>query len=253
MTALRPLVFLAAATALSHAGPLPEGSCVDLLVVPVGPGALAEFELDHTVAPPAPAKPGAKSDSKSGTAARQGGSGVRVKQQDPLEIPPREVYLKQGAARYFRIPCFFNAVSTPVRVPVGDTDLTFLLKTSDTKNTFESLETCRLPGATQCVLVLLTKPLTEKKWTQPKVTMIPVPPDTGSQLLLAKATTTLLISYEVTALNDYGKFHFTITQQMVDDVKSHIALKKYPKPADDLTRVAESSRFSGGIRYGSAC
>ena len=40
-------------------------------------------------------------------------------------------------------------------------------------------------------------------------------------------------------VNDYGKYHFTITQQMVDDVKSHVAQKKYPKPADDLTLVAE--------------
>ena len=37
------------------------------------------------------------------------------------------------------------------------------------------------------------------------------------------------------AVDDYGKYHFTITQQMVDETKSYVARKNYPKPATDLT------------------
>ena len=38
-------------------------------------------------------------------------------------------------------------------------------------------------------------------------------------------------------VNDYGKYHFTITQQMVDETKAYIARKNYPKPATDLTLI----------------
>lgn len=37
--------------------------------------------------------------------------------------------------------------------------------------------------------------------------------------------------------NDYGKFRFEVTREMVDGVKAKIAAKNYPKPAADLTRV----------------
>ena len=40
-------------------------------------------------------------------------------------------------------------------------------------------------------------------------------------------------------VNDYGKYHFKITQQMVDATKSYIANKNYEKPADDITLVED--------------
>ena len=40
-------------------------------------------------------------------------------------------------------------------------------------------------------------------------------------------------------VNDYGKYHYTITQQMVDDAKSYIAKKKYEKPAEDITLIED--------------
>jgi hypothetical protein len=41
------------------------------------------------------------------------------------------------------------------------------------------------------------------------------------------------------SVDDYGKFRFNITQEMVDETKSHIAARKFPKPAEDLTLIAE--------------
>ncbi|HWH70487.1 MAG TPA: M60 family metallopeptidase [Candidatus Sulfotelmatobacter sp.] len=41
------------------------------------------------------------------------------------------------------------------------------------------------------------------------------------------------------AVNDYGKYDHTITQQMVDEVRSHIAQKQYSKPAADITLTQE--------------
>jgi hypothetical protein len=40
-------------------------------------------------------------------------------------------------------------------------------------------------------------------------------------------------------VNDYGKYHYTITQEMVDATKVYIATKNYPKPAEDLTLIEE--------------
>ncbi len=40
-------------------------------------------------------------------------------------------------------------------------------------------------------------------------------------------------------VNDYHKYRFTITQQMVDDTKSYIAKKQYPKPAVDVALIED--------------
>jgi hypothetical protein len=40
-------------------------------------------------------------------------------------------------------------------------------------------------------------------------------------------------------VNDYRKYHFKITQQMVDDTKSYIADKKYKKPTEDITLIED--------------
>jgi len=38
-------------------------------------------------------------------------------------------------------------------------------------------------------------------------------------------------------VDDYAKYHYTITQQMVDDAKSYVARKNYPKPVADLCLI----------------
>ncbi|MCY2953389.1 MAG: M60 family metallopeptidase [Planctomycetota bacterium] len=40
-------------------------------------------------------------------------------------------------------------------------------------------------------------------------------------------------------LNDYRKYHYTITQQVVDDAKSYIAKKQYKSPAVDITTIED--------------
>ncbi len=40
-------------------------------------------------------------------------------------------------------------------------------------------------------------------------------------------------------VNDYRKYNFQITQEMVDDTKSYIAKKNYPKPEEDITLVED--------------
>jgi hypothetical protein len=40
-------------------------------------------------------------------------------------------------------------------------------------------------------------------------------------------------------VDDYGKYEYHITQEMVDETKAYIAAKNYPKPAEDLTRIEE--------------
>lgn len=41
------------------------------------------------------------------------------------------------------------------------------------------------------------------------------------------------------SLNDYGKYDYTITQEIVDETKAYIASKKYKKPTTDITTVVE--------------
>ena len=40
-------------------------------------------------------------------------------------------------------------------------------------------------------------------------------------------------------VKDYRTYHYKITQEMVDEVKSYIAGKKYKKPAEDITLVED--------------
>jgi hypothetical protein len=40
-------------------------------------------------------------------------------------------------------------------------------------------------------------------------------------------------------VNDYHKYRFTITQQIVDETKSYIAKQQYPKPAVDITTIED--------------
>jgi hypothetical protein len=40
-------------------------------------------------------------------------------------------------------------------------------------------------------------------------------------------------------VNDYRKYHFKITQQIVDDTKSYIASKNYEKPTEDISLVED--------------
>jgi len=41
------------------------------------------------------------------------------------------------------------------------------------------------------------------------------------------------------SVNDYGKFKYTITQEMVDETRSYIAKQGYQNPAEDLTLIEE--------------
>lgn len=41
------------------------------------------------------------------------------------------------------------------------------------------------------------------------------------------------------AIQDYANYNFTITQQMVDETKSYIANKNYPKPKSDITLIED--------------
>ena len=41
------------------------------------------------------------------------------------------------------------------------------------------------------------------------------------------------------AVNDYGKFNFTITQQMVDETTAYIAKKGYKKPTVDISGIED--------------
>jgi hypothetical protein len=41
------------------------------------------------------------------------------------------------------------------------------------------------------------------------------------------------------SVGDYGKYHYKITQQMVDETKAYIAKQRYKKPAVDITTIED--------------
>lgn len=41
------------------------------------------------------------------------------------------------------------------------------------------------------------------------------------------------------AIEDYSNYHFTITQEMVEEIKAYIASKNYPKPESDISLVED--------------
>lgn len=175
-----------------RAEPLPPESYVDFLVVPAGPIRLAEFEIDSPIPATAahaetPAR-GPRQGGQTETPAGGNGSGVKVREVDPSEVPPSAVYIKLETDKYLQIPCSLNAIGLPVRTPVKDTEVVFLTKSGDS---YSPLEKQTLPAGAGRVLVMLYKPLGEKRWTKPAVTMIPIPsPDDGTVIVANASPTT---------------------------------------------------------------
>lgn len=189
MVAKRIFLPLAALVLQLQAEPLPAGSHVDFLVVPIGPVRLAEFEVDT---PPTQAAPqeyrGAPRRKPSNEGPGGNGSGVKVKEVDPSETPPTAVLIRKGGGGFYQIPCSLNAVGVPVRTPVSDTEIEFMSGSTALGGAPTSLGKHTLPAGAKCVLVLLTKPLEEKQWTKPAVTMIPIPGPATATVLVANAS-----------------------------------------------------------------
>lgn len=189
MVAKRIFLPLAALVLPLQAEPLPAGSYVDFLVVPAGPVRLAEFEVDATTAQAAPqAERGAPRRKPSDEGPGGNGSGVKVKEVDPSEMPPTAVLIRKSGGGFYQIPCSLNAVGVPVRTPVSDTGIEFMSGSAASGDSPASLGKHTLPAGAKCVLVLLTKPIGEKQWTKPAVTMIPIPGPATAAVLVANAS-----------------------------------------------------------------
>lgn len=181
-----------------HAEPLADGTYVDLVVVPVGAVPLAEFEADTPSVPTveetakAAGKPEKEAASPGG-----GGSGIRVKQQDESELAPSSVFVKAGSNKYYQIPCSLNAVNSPVRTPVVDTEVTLYQRTGDGASSFKELAKVTVSKSGARYLVLLTKPLKEKSWQNPTVTTFPFPPKDKPQLYFVNGSQELQCGVKV--------------------------------------------------------
>lgn len=172
-----------------HAEPVAEGTYVDLIVVPVGPVPLAEFEADTPSVPTEEqAKKAAADPSKEKAPPSGGGSGIRVKQQDPSELAPSSVFVKVGSKKYYQIPCSLNAVSSPVRTPISDSEVTLYQRIGDGASSFKELAKVTVPQPGSRYLILLTKPLSEKSWEDPKVTSFAFPAKDRPQLFFVNGS-----------------------------------------------------------------
>lgn len=189
MIAKRIFLPLAAIVLPLQAEPLPAGSHVDFLVVPAGPVRLAEFEVDTTTAKAAPpAERGAPPRTPPGEGPGGNGSGVKVKEVDSSEMPPTSVLIRRSGGGFYQIPCSLNAIGVPVRTPVSNTEIEFMSGSAVLGDAPASLGKHTLHARAKCVLVLLTKPLGEKRWTKPAVTMIPIPGPATASVLVANAS-----------------------------------------------------------------
>lgn len=187
----RALVALPFVFDLSSAAPISEGSHVDLIVVPVGPVSLAEFEAD---VPPAPAAatgtaaPATPADPAKPQAPAGGGSGVRVKEQDPAAIAPSALFVKRSETEYFQVPCSQNAIGSPVRTPVKDSEIVLYRREGNQANSFKEVAKLTIGQSGERILVVLTKPLNEKKWSDPKVSIFKLARTERPQLFFVNAS-----------------------------------------------------------------
>jgi hypothetical protein len=187
----RALVALPFVFDLSSAAPISEGSHVDLIVVPVGPVSLAEFEAD---VPPAPAAatgtaaPATPADPAKPQAPAGGGSGVRVKEQDPAAIAPFALFVKRSETEYFQVPCSQNAIGSPVRTPVKDSEIVLYRRDGNQVNSFKEVAKLTIGQSGERILVVLTKPLNEKKWSDPKVSIFKLARTERPQLFFVNAS-----------------------------------------------------------------
>ncbi len=187
----RALVALPFVFDLSSAAPISEGSHVDLIVVPVGPVSLAEFEAD---VPPAPAAatgtaaPATPADPAKPQAPAGGGSGVRVKEQDPAAIAPSALFVKRSETEYFQVPCSQNAIGSPVRTPVKDSEIVLYRREGNQVNSFKEVAKLTIGQSGERILVVLTKPLNEKKWSDPKVSIFKLARTERPQLFFVNAS-----------------------------------------------------------------
>lgn len=173
---------------VSSAEPVAEGSFADFIVVPIGPVSLAEFEADTppspaaggTTAPADPAKPQGPGGG--------GGSGIRVKEQDPLEIAPGAVFVKRSETEYFQIACSQNAIGSPVRTPIKDSEVILYRRDGNQVNSFKEVARLTVAQSGERVLVVLTKPLKERKWTDPKVSVFKLARTERPQLFFVNAS-----------------------------------------------------------------
>ncbi len=181
------------------ADPLADGSYVDLVVVPVGPVALAEFEADTpppaTTEPAKPGTPGAKKPEAPGGSG--GGSGVRVKQQNPAEIAPASVFVKLSSSKYYQVPCSLNAVSSPVRTPVSDSQVVLYQRVGDGGSSFRELGKFAVTQTGARMLVVLSKPQKEKRWDNPTLTALPLPKKSHPQLFFVNGSQELQCGVKV--------------------------------------------------------
>lgn len=187
---MKPFVFqLVAVAGLSGvlaAEPVAEGTYVDLIIVPVGPAVLAEFEADSPPVTPektqsegAGQKPDAANPQGPGGG---GGSGIRVKARDPSEIPPSAFYIRHGKDGYYQIPCSLNAVGTPVRTPVRDSEIVLYQRDGTQGTSFKQVAKFVIKQSGDRMLVVLTKALTEKKWNDLNASVFRIPKKTTPQL-----------------------------------------------------------------------
>lgn len=183
------------------ADPLAEGTYVDLVVVPVGPVVLAEFEADTpppaatTTETPKPGTPAPKKlDAPGGSG---GGSGVRVKQQDPAEIAPASVFIKASSSKYYQVPCSLNAVGSPVRAPLTDSEVVLYQRIGAGASSFKELGKFTVTQTGGRVLVVLTKPLKEKRWDNPTLTAMSLPKKSRAQLFFVNGSQELQCGVKV--------------------------------------------------------
>ncbi len=147
-----------------------ETSYIDLRVIPVGSIPLAKFGSQ-----PPPEKPDEdlkqppnKDPSKKTLPQKK--SGVTVINLPEDERPIGNLYIKRQGA-YYAINCQQNRIGAPYRIFYDEPTIIFYKKrrSADGSESFKEVFTYVVKPSQKNILVTLSKPLDEKKWTDPIV------------------------------------------------------------------------------------
>lgn len=157
---------------------------LDIQVVPVGSMPLARFgkkkqrndssndEQSAGRTQNTEAKGGGPSSPKSS-------SGLVVINQAEDERPPNRFYIKHGDS-YLLVNCQQNCIGVPIRIPLRSSVLSFysMKRGKDGSERYKKAFTYNVQPQQKRVLITLSKPLLEKKWTNPVVRSYDLSPHT---------------------------------------------------------------------------
>lgn len=140
---------------------------LDIQIIPVGSVPIARF--GRTTNSNAN-KDGGNQENESKVSPDKQKSGLTVITLPEDERPPRQLYVKRGNS-YYTLNCQQNSIGTPYRIHYNTPEIVFYRRVGadSGRGTLKRAFSYTIKPKQKRILITLSKPSTEKKWTDPEV------------------------------------------------------------------------------------